>query len=75
MPIRDWVGQDALVTRPRLAVEVRSLPPGGAAFLSALAAGLTLGAAVDAAIVQAPDFDLTVNLTGMLQSGSMTAIR
>jgi len=43
-PIEDWRGEDALVARPHLEVEVRLLLPGGAAFLHALAAGRPLGA-------------------------------
>ena len=35
-PIENWHGEDALVARPHLDVNVRLLPPGGAAFLLAL---------------------------------------
>jgi hypothetical protein len=50
-------------------VEVRALPPGGAAFLLALAAGRPLGEAAEAALADDPDFDLTGNLAGLIGSG------
>jgi hypothetical protein len=68
-PIADWRGEDALVVRPGLEVEIRALPPGGAAFLLALAAGRPLGAAAEAALAEDADFDLTVNLAGLIGSG------
>jgi hypothetical protein len=68
-PIGSWSGEDALVVRPYLDVEVRRLPPGGAAFLLALADGATLGAAADAAFAESEEFDLTVNLAQLLGSG------
>ncbi len=49
-PIETWSAEDALIVRPYLDVEVRLLPPGGAAFLQALAEGRSLGAAADAAL-------------------------
>lgn len=71
----DWQGEDALVTRPHMIVEVHRLPAGGAAFLTVLADGRTLGQAAEAAIADAPDFDLAANLAGLLLSGAFTAIR
>jgi Putative DNA-binding domain len=68
-PIEDWRGEDALVARPHLDVQVRTLPPGGAAFLLALAAGQSLGEAAEAAVADDPDFDLTCNLAGLIGSG------
>jgi hypothetical protein len=68
-PIDHWVGEDALVARPGLDVEVRALPPGGAAFLDALAAGSPLGEAAAAALADDPAFDLTGNLAGLIGSG------
>jgi hypothetical protein len=50
-------------------VEVRALPPGGAAFLLALAAGRPLAQAAEAAIADDPNFDLTGNLAGLIGSG------
>jgi hypothetical protein len=68
-PIENWHGEDALVIRPHLDVQVRTLPPGGAAFLLALAAGRPLGEAAELAGADDPDFDLTYNLAGLIGSG------
>ena len=68
-PIEKWRSEDALVCRPHLDVEIRALPPGGAAFLLALAAGRPLGEAAEAALADDPDFDLTGNLAGLIGSG------
>jgi len=68
-PIDNWHGEDALVVRPYLDVEVRLLPPGGAAFLLALAGVRPLGEAAAAALADHPEFDLTRNLAGLIGSG------
>ncbi len=68
-PIENWCGEDALVFRPYLDVEVRVLPPGGAAFLLALAGGRPLGEAAEAALADYPEFDLTRNLAGLIGLG------
>jgi hypothetical protein len=68
-PIDDWRGEDALVARPGLAVEIRALPPGGAAFLLALAGGMPLGQAAAQALREHADFDLTSNLAGLIRAG------
>jgi hypothetical protein len=73
-PIADWRSEDALVARPHLDVQVRKLPPGGAAFLLALAAARPLGDAAEAALADDPDFDLTSNLAGLLGSGLVRSI-
>ena len=64
------VAEDALIVRPGAEVEVRHVPPGGAAFLAALGAGRTLMDA--AATAQAADgrFDLAGNLAGLLGAGA-----
>jgi hypothetical protein len=67
--------EDALVTRPALEVAVRQLPPGGAAFALALAAGEPLGAAAAAALAEASGFDLAANITGLLDAGAFATIR
>jgi Putative DNA-binding domain len=67
--IEDWRGEDALVARPGLEVEVRALPPGGAAFLLALAEGRPLGEAVEVAHADESMFDLTPNLAGLISWG------
>jgi hypothetical protein len=68
-PIENWHGEDALVSRPYLEVEVRALPQGGAAFLLALAEGRPLSEAAETALADDPDFDLTGNLAGLIGSG------
>jgi hypothetical protein len=68
-PIETWRGEDALIARPNLEVEVRALPPGGAAFLLACAAGRPLGEAAEAAVTDDFNFDLTENLAGLIGSG------
>jgi hypothetical protein len=67
--------EDALLTRPRLEVMVRRLPPGGAVFLTRLIAGEPLGMAAAAALSDSPAFDLSANIAGMLEAGAFTAIR
>jgi hypothetical protein len=68
------VPEDALITRPGQEVTVRRLPPGGAAFLTELVMGRSLGDAAAAALEAAPDFDLTGNIAGMLEAGAFTAL-
>ena len=68
-PIEDWRGEDAIVVRPYLDVEVRILPPGGAAFLLSLAKDMTLGEAAEAAVTDCSEFDLTRNLAGLIGWG------
>lgn len=68
-PIENWRGEDALVARPYLDVQVRTLPPGGAAFLLALAEGRPLGEAATVALAEDPNFDLTSNIAGLIGSG------
>ena len=66
--------EDSLVTRPGLEVTVRHLPSGGAAFLSHLIVGETLGAAAAAAIADNPQFDLSANIAGMIEAGAFTSV-
>jgi hypothetical protein len=67
-------GEDALVARPEAEVEVRRLPGGGAEFISALLRGLPLGAAAEAAIAADGGFNLTDNLTGLIQAGVLVGL-
>jgi hypothetical protein len=67
--IENWHGEDALVVRPYLDVDVRLLPPGGAVFLHALAGRLSLGEAAEAALLDCPEFDLASNLAGLVGWG------
>lgn len=68
-PVTNWSGEDALVARPWLDVEVRRLPPGGAPFLEALCGGAPFGAAVEAARAATSAFDLSENLVVLLGAG------
>lgn len=63
------LAEDALVSRPGLNVEVRRLPPGAAAFLTALLASLSLGDAAEAGMQASPEFDLARNIGGLFQAG------
>jgi hypothetical protein len=74
-PARLGGAEDALVARPRLNVEIRRLPPGGARFVLALEEGRPVGEAANAALTEAPDFDLTVNLAGLIGGGAITGFR
>ena len=65
--------EDALVTRPALDVFVRHVPPGGHIFLARLMAGEPLGVAAASAMSAKPEFDLAVNIAGMLEAGAFTA--
>lgn len=65
-----WNGEDCLVTRPRLQVEVRRLPPGGAVFLEALLQGSTLETAAVAASSLAETFDIAQALSMALEAGA-----
>lgn len=60
--------QDVIVTRPGYDPQMAVLKPGGAAFVLGLAAGHTVAAAHDAAIAEAPDFDMPATL-GILIDG------
>lgn len=73
-PIEIGQGEDALIVRPRLDVEIRALPPGGAAFLQSLAGGLPLRDAIGAALADHAGFDLTENLAALIGSGVARAI-
>ena len=73
-PLADEGPEDALVVRPREAVTVVKLPPGGAVFLEALEAGTGLGAAAALAMRRRADFDLAANRAGLIASGAMVAV-
>jgi hypothetical protein len=72
-PVDPAAAEDALVLRPRLDVAVRALPPGGAAFLLALADGATLAEAAANAASDDARFDLTANLAGLVGSCAVSA--
>jgi hypothetical protein len=67
-------GEDAFVLRPRLNVEVRRLPEGGAPFILALRSGWTIGEAWAVALSESPSFALETNLAGLISSGAIVGI-
>jgi hypothetical protein len=73
-PIADWQGEDALVARPCLDVEIRALPPGAALFLRSLGKGQALGEAALCALASAENFDLAVNLAGLFSAGLVVSL-
>ncbi len=60
-------GEDVLVARPEMEIEMRRLPPGGARFINALLDGTELGRAASLAEL-AEGFELSSNITIMLQA-------
>ena len=68
-PIEEGCGEDALIVRPRLAVDLMLLPEGGFEFLEGLRAGLPIGPAVEAALEAAPHFDVAAALAGLVSAG------
>jgi hypothetical protein len=62
----------ALIARPMLEVEVWKLPPGGFAFLAALRRGATMAEATEDAMDGAPEFDLAVNLSVLIEARIVT---
>jgi hypothetical protein len=71
--ITDWSAQDILVLRPQYSVDVITLSPGEAAFLTALQAGSTLGEAAAAALDAAAIFDLGPALAALFMRGAVIA--
>ena len=63
--------QDIVVLRPDFDPLPHLLPPGGGAFLDALAAGHPFGTALDRA---GPDFDLSTMLGLLLSGGAVTSL-
>ena len=70
----DGKGEDALIVRPNLDVQVRRLLPGAVPFIGALGQGRSLLQACELAARQAGGFDLQANLAGLMASGAIVAI-
>jgi hypothetical protein len=68
-------GEDALVLRPCFDVELRRLPKGAVPFIQALKDGMSLLGAAEAALVEAPEFDLVSNLAALMGSGAIVDMR
>lgn len=69
-----WQSEDALITRPDMRVQIRTLPPGGALFLHALSERHALGEAVTRTKEIEPHFELTLNLTVIFAAGAIGAL-
>jgi hypothetical protein len=67
----DQGGEDALLVRPALEVQVRRIPPGAYLMISKLWQGATLGEAAEAAAGQQQGFDLQLTLSELLPSGAI----
>jgi hypothetical protein len=67
-------GEDALVVRPYLEVELRRLSAGAASFILALKGGESVGEAAASALDEAPGFNLEANLAGLIESGAIVGI-
>jgi hypothetical protein len=75
MPAPEHSGpQNVLITRPQFAVEITLLPKGSALFFEHICSGGTLGEAAEAAFAQHSDFDLSVSLGLLFQSGATMAL-
>jgi hypothetical protein len=64
-------GENVLVVRPQAGVEVRSVPNGSPEFIHALASGRPVLAAFEEAIAAEPSFDLSANLSDLVQAGAV----
>lgn len=74
-PVDFSVAEDALIVRPGAEVEVRHVPPGGAVFVAALAAGAPLHTAAESASEADERFDLAGNMAGLFAAGAFTGLR
>jgi len=68
------VAQDVLITRPEFDPWPVPLPPGGAAWVTALVDGATLAEAQEAALAESPAFSPDLTLTLLLQGGAVTGL-
>jgi len=69
----DGGGEDAMIIRPELEVQVRRLPEGACAFIGAIKNGAALDDAFQTASKAFAEFDLQENLTGLIVSGALLA--
>lgn len=66
--------QDVLITRPDFDPVAQPLPPGGAAFVTVLIAGASLGTAHDAGLAEAAGFDPSTILGLLIAGGALTGL-
>jgi hypothetical protein len=64
-------GEDVFVVRPMADVEARSIPRGSLEFIQALAGGVSVLAAMEAAITADCRFDLSANLSDLMRAGAL----
>jgi hypothetical protein len=69
----DAGSEDVLVIRPDAEVEVRSVPPGGLDFLTAISNGCTVAEATEFALTCDPRFDLAEHLVGLIEAGAFAS--
>ena len=63
--------EDVLVVRPLADVEARSIPKGSLEFIQALMDGRSVLAALEAALIASPRFDLSANLSDLMRAGAL----
>ncbi|MCZ0812038.1 DNA-binding domain-containing protein [Roseovarius sp. EGI FJ00037] len=68
------VAEDVVITRPEFDPVIKVLPPGGAVFLNALRDAHNLTEAAEAALGEAPGFDLAEILGLLLAGQAITAV-
>lgn len=66
-------GEDVMIVRPQRRVNLIKLEPAAHPFITALAGGKRLGAAVDAAIAANPAFDFSATLASLMRNGAICA--
>ncbi len=66
--------ETVLVGRPEMTVNVHIIPPKDAIFAASLFNAATLGAAADAALAAAPEFDFGTALIGLVSLGAFSAL-
>lgn len=66
--------QDVLITRPEYDPEPNLLPAGGAAWITRIQDGQTIGDAFELTVAETPEFDLGTTLALLLQGGAITSV-
>ncbi|WP_299663742.1 DNA-binding domain-containing protein [uncultured Ruegeria sp.] len=66
--------QDVLITRPEYDPAPHPLPSGGAAWITRIQDGDTIGEAFEATVAETPEFDLGTTLALLLQGGAITSV-
>ena len=67
-------GENVLITRPGFDPLPSTLAPGGGTFVAALMEGAKFGEALDTAVAEVPEFDLTSALGVLLEGAAITGI-